>query len=146
MKFTKVLKTAVAVLLIFTLGCLPTVALDYDEPVPDEPAEPLEYAFSERTALSITSTGYATVEAEFTGNPTTFYSVQIDMKIQKKFLFIWINVSGADWTIITHEKSGDFIRHINLTDSGQYRVQTKFSYTGLDSGTEQSTLYSYYDY
>ena len=86
--------------------------------------------------FSISSTGLATATLSYIGYTNYATDAVITCKIEKKFLFWWNDVDGAEWTdhIIG---STDIVQHtFQLTKTGTYRLSYEFVINGTGGASD----------
>ena len=72
--------------------------------------------------FSINSNGLATVTLRYTGYSNCATGAKVTCKLEKRTLFWWSDVDGAEWTD-TVEGSSNVVQHsYQLTKSGKYRL------------------------
>ena len=80
--------------------------------------------------FSISNTGVALVTISYTGYPDYATGATVNCKIEKKTLWWWSDVDGAEWTD-TVEGSSNVVQHSHqLTKTGKYRLTYEITVYG----------------
>ena len=86
--------------------------------------------------FSINSNGLATVTLRYTGYSNYATGAKITCKLEKRTLFWWSDVDGAEWTD-TVEGSSNVVQHsYQLTKTGKYRLSYEMNVYGTTGGTD----------
>ena len=143
MKKTKIVALFLVSALIFGVMNVYVHAGDaYDEPVPDEPAEPYSYIDRYNIDFQITA-GTAGVSVYYTGIPGLTSRAEIGIVIQHRFLFWWSDVSGGSWNDTVYGSSGSIEHSLALSQYGDFRavINVKVYGSGSDYDEIDQTLY-----
>lgn len=120
-------KQIISVFLVFTalLGVFAIPALADDEletPVTEEPEEPYAYTNCVNFMFQIIN-GTAYVIVNYNCYCDLATRVEINIKLQKRFLIFWWNdVDGGEWNHISYNYSGSVNHSLALTSGGEYRA------------------------
>jgi hypothetical protein len=97
------------------------------------------------------SSGEAAIYTSYVGYQNVTTGAQIETKVQRKFLFFWVNVDNGQtnntWIDSFTGYQGSVIHSIGLSSTGNYRaVITYYVYgSGGDTDVIDITLYSDYE-
>ena len=80
--------------------------------------------------FTINSTGYAKVVLGYSGTPNITTNATVNCKIEKRTLFWWSDVDGAEWTDYLEGSSSSIQYAIQLTKSGKYRMTYEITVYG----------------
>lgn len=78
----------------------------------------------------ITSTGLAVATLDYTGYPDYATGANITCKIEKKFLWWWNDVDGAEWTTNLSGSSNSIEYTYQLSKTGTYRMSFEITVYG----------------
>ena len=140
--FKKLLSLSLCLVLLLCSASVINVQATANDPSAAEEApviSRLAYTKNTRTSLSISSSGVATLTAEFTGYSGTTTKVVIALTLEKQ------NTNGSWYTVISWQStynsySATMIKTYNVS-SGLYRAKAVYTaYSG--SSTETTTQYS----
>ena len=112
---------AMATLLVFTFHVF---ASDYDI------APCYNNTSSTEAVFVIDSNGLATVTYTCLGYMDITTSIQVDIKIEKKFLWWWNDVDGAQWTDYSSTDYCDNTHTIQLSKKGTYKATITYTVYG----------------
>ena len=85
---------------------------------------------SAEAVFVIDSNGLATVTYTCLGYPGITTNIQVDIKIEKKFLWWWNDVDGAQWTDYSSTDYCDNSHTIQLSKKGTYKATITYTVYG----------------
>ena len=80
--------------------------------------------------FTISDSGYATVVLMYSGIHNKTTNATVSCKIEKRTLFWWSDVDGAEWTDYLEGRSSSIQYAIQLPKSGKYRLTYEITVYG----------------
>lgn len=137
MRTKQILSIFLVFIILLGAFSLPAFADDeLDSPVTEEPEEP--YLFTKTVKFNFCiDNGTAYARVVFDCWRDLAFMVEINIKIQKRFLFWWNDVSGGEWTDTIYNYEGAVNHSLDLTSTGEYRAVITVKVYGAGSDYDE---------
>lgn len=137
MRTKQILSIFLVFIILLGVFSLPAFADDeLDTPVTEEPEEPYLFTRSVNSSFYIYN-GNAYTDVDFECCRDLAFMVEINIKIQKRFLFWWNDVSGGEWTDTIYNYEGAVDHSLDLTSTGEYRAVITVKVYGAGSDYDE---------
>ncbi len=131
MRIKKFLSGVLATILCLSAVCIPAFADTAEGIVPYS-----NNVSGTATVFVISSTGLATVKAEYTGIRGVTSGAVITSQIQKKSGTTWTNVPGGYWSDTISGYRGSTSHSLQLSSHGTYRAVVVYKVSGSGGATD----------
>ncbi len=101
---------------------------------------------SAKVALSVNSSGKATISLTCIGISGTTKKIVAETKLERKWGLLWLDVDGGEWTDTVSKSTMSLSHTIQLSKTGTYRVTTNYTVSGSGGANDTIKCQSKYEY